>query len=340
MHAFRLTSLAQLVLALLLACATPVNAETSEDSAASDSGSGEHVTPAERSQDKAQALQEQLPASEQRLLKAGDDSFLALWKPANTPTPQGIVILLPDDGESADWPQSIGPLRKRLPDNGWHTLSLTLPDPYAQVPTTSADVTPAAADNTPADTAKAETNPSPASAPASETAEASNPHSVSLEQHSKRVLARIQTGLEFAQQQSPGKIILLGHGTGGYWGMEFLAQNNNSKIQGLLLISATVPNGLSPDIEERLPELQLAIGDFFFNDPPNAAVQAQLRKQAAARSKHPAYRQVVLSALPGNPQVEQEQLYRRVRGWLEKTATPAQSPAEMKKKPAQGQRKP
>ena len=339
MHAIRLTPLAQLVLALLLACATPVNAETSGAGAASDSGSGEHVTPAERSQDKAQALQEQLPASEQRLLKAGDDSFLALWKPANTPTPQGIVILLPDDGESADWPQSIGPLRKRLPDAGWHTLSLTLPDPYAQAPVASVDVT-AATDNTPAETAEPETAPSAASAPASAATEASDAHSASVEQHSKRVLARIQAGLAFAQQQSPGKIILLGHGTGGYWGMEFLAQNNNSKIQGLLLLSATAPAGLSPDIEERLPKLQLAIGDFFFNDPPSAAAQAQLRKQAALRSKHPAYRQVALSALPGNPQVEQEQLYRRVRGWLEKNATPVQSPAEMKKQPAQGQRKP
>ena len=320
MHAIRHTLLTQLGLALLLACVTPANAETSAEPAASDSGSGEHVTPAERSQDKAQALQEQLPASEQRLLNAGDDTFLALWKPANTPTPKGIVILLPDDGESADWPQSIGPLRKRLPDAGWHTLSLTLPDPYAQAPAASAETEPAASDNTPAETAASATDPATESAPTNEAAETPDSPPASAEQHSKRVLARVQAGFEFAQQQPPGKIILLGHGTGGYWATEFLAQNSNSnsKIQGLLLVSATVPDGLSPDIEERLPKLQLAIGDFFFKDPQSAATGAQLRKQAALRSKHPAYRQVALSALPGNPQVEQEQLYRRVRGWLDK----------------------
>ena len=305
-------------LALLLACATAVSAETTGESAASDSASGEHVTPAERSQDNALALQEQLPVSEQRMLKAGDDSFLALWKPANTPNPKGTLILLPDDGESADWPQSIGPLRKRLPDAGWHTLSLTMPDPYVQIPTASDAVEPAATDNAPAGTAEPGTAPAADPAPASKAAETSDVPSVSVEQHSKRLLTRVQAALEFAQQQPPGSIILLGHGTGGYWATEFLAQNSSSKIQGLLLVSATVPDGLSSDIEEQLPKLQLAIGDFFFKDPQGAAAGAQLRKQAALRSKHPAYRQVALGALSGNPQVEQEQLYRRIRGWLDK----------------------
>ena len=39
----------------------------------------------------------------------------------------GVVILVPGADESADWPSVIAPLRSKLPDSGWSTLSLTLP---------------------------------------------------------------------------------------------------------------------------------------------------------------------------------------------------------------------
>ncbi|WEL41118.1 DUF3530 family protein [Pseudomonas sp. CBSPBW29] len=82
----------------------------------------------ERSQEEANALERQIPQQEQQQLQAGSDSFLALWKPANTGEPEGVVIIVPGNGESADWPQAIGPLRKKLPDAAWGTLSLSLPD--------------------------------------------------------------------------------------------------------------------------------------------------------------------------------------------------------------------
>src|SRR5690606_24541602 len=73
-------------------------------------------------------LARQLPPAEVLSLQAGDEAFMALWQPANVAEPKGLVILLPSTGESADWPRGIGPLRRSLPDHGWHTLSLSLPD--------------------------------------------------------------------------------------------------------------------------------------------------------------------------------------------------------------------
>ncbi len=90
----------------------------------------------ERSQDEAKGLERQLPEDGQQILKAGDESFLTLWLPANTAETEGVVILVPGDGESPDWPQAIGPLRRKLPDAGWQTLSLTLPDPQSTAPVT------------------------------------------------------------------------------------------------------------------------------------------------------------------------------------------------------------
>ena len=82
----------------------------------------------ERSREEASALERQIPREEQQQLQAGSDSFLALWKPANSAEAEGVVIIVPGAGENADWPQAIAPLRRKLPDAGWGTLSLSLPD--------------------------------------------------------------------------------------------------------------------------------------------------------------------------------------------------------------------
>ena len=88
----------------------------------------------ERSQEDAQALERLVPKAEQQTLQAGADSFLALWKPANDSDPEGAVIIVPGAGETADWPNAVGPLRQKFPDIGWHSLSISLPDLLADSP--------------------------------------------------------------------------------------------------------------------------------------------------------------------------------------------------------------
>jgi len=46
----------------------------------------------------------------------------------------------------------------------------------------------------------------------------------------------------------------------------------------------------------------------------NAAMQ---RLQASKRQKDSQYRQLSLIAMPGNQAADQEQLFRRVRGWMQ-----------------------
>ena len=82
----------------------------------------------ERSQEDAAALERQVPAAEQQQLQAAQDTFLALWKPANSSDPSGVVVIVPGAGENADWPRVVGPLRNKLPDANWASLSLSLPD--------------------------------------------------------------------------------------------------------------------------------------------------------------------------------------------------------------------
>jgi hypothetical protein len=120
--------------------------------------------------------------------------------------------------------------------------------------------------------------------------------------------------------------VLLGHGAGAHWAASFLNSEQPSEIQRLILIEPSLPTGFGAPIEEQLIELKLAIGDFYYQDQLLDRQQAELRRQSRKRAQQQGYSQVALKAFPGNREVEQEQLYRRVRGWLDQsTLAPAPS---------------
>lgn len=329
---------AALALSLLLST-SPLHAE--EPTPAPDAPATNDAVPAEpttetraplpeRSEVEATALEQRLEQKEQQQLKAGDESFLALWLPANVAEPSGAVILVPGDDENADWPQGVGPLRRKLPDGGWHSLSLTLPDPNGDAPplrdataeatTPTATDTQADTDSAPADEATpteatAETDTA-ATAESTSTASATPSPEERQKAHAERVLARIEASIGFAEQQQAKTIVLLGHGSGAYWAARYLAERKPAKVSNLLLVAAELPAGFTPPLDELIPQLQLATGDFYYKDQVADRQAALKRSQASKRQKHPAYIQVAMKALPGNREAEQEQLYRRIKGWL------------------------
>jgi len=121
-----------LLFGVALGGAVPYMAAAQEPEAAHEAPADEPAatprpSPHTRSQALAEGLQRQLEAAAQ--LQLGDeDRFLALWHPANTAKARGVLVIVPSEGETADWPRAIGPLRRGLPEHGWHTLSLTPAD--------------------------------------------------------------------------------------------------------------------------------------------------------------------------------------------------------------------
>lgn len=294
--------------------ATEAPADTSEAPPATAEPAAERVSPPEISVAQAKALSNQLTAEEQQQLQAGAESFLALWLPANSAEPEGLIILLPGDGESADWPQVIAPLRRKLPDAGWSTLSLTLPDPQAAtIPPRPAE--PATSPETA--TPPTEEGAQPAADTESATAQA-QPADTSLPpaSHEQRVLARLDAALEAARLQQPKRLILLGHGTGAYWAARYIAEKKPSDIANLLLVAAAAPQDSDESLTKAIVDLKLATGDFYYKDQAPDRQAALHRMQAGKRQEHPAYVQIGMKALPGNPDIESEQLFRRIRGWL------------------------
>ncbi|MEL7560509.1 alpha/beta hydrolase family protein [Stutzerimonas chloritidismutans] len=285
-----------------------------------------------RSETMAADLLRQLPSSEFINLNAGGNDFVALWRPANVAEPKGVIVLLPGEGESADWPRGVGPLRRSLPDHGWHTLSLSLPDspglvlqiatePAPEQATDAAeteaeqpseDPAPNEAGYLPEETAAAPAEPAADDPDTKETIETSQIKSDQAEQ----ITARIEAALAFARSKQPKTIVLLGQGTGGYWAARYLQQQAPQDVRHLLLVQPRQPDGQEEPLAQLVPPLKLITGDFYYKDVTSDQQTARDRLNASRRIQHPAYRQVGLPQRTGERQADQEVLVRRVRGWL------------------------
>jgi hypothetical protein len=312
-----------LCLSLILPCAfsveaaDPAPASTAEQPATEKSAERQPLL--ERSQEEAAALERKVPAQEQQQLQAGADTFLALWKPANTAEPKGAVIIVPGAGETADWPQVIGPLRSKLPDVEWSSLSITLPDLQSDAIAPRV-IAPAAAPKAPESGSKDSTTAQPIEQAAGGEAEvADQVVAETTEEQSRtdaeRIFARIDAAIAYSEQQSARRVVVLGHGTGAYWAARFLSERQSSQVEKLVMVDAQTPSKAKPPLAELTPTLKLPTADIFYMDKAldrNAALE---RMQASKRLKTSAFSQVALKALP-DKKAEQEQLFRRVRGWL------------------------
>lgn len=316
-------ALPALCLSLILPCAFSAQAAAPASATAekpAEVKSAERQPLPERSQEEAVALERTVPAQEQQSLQAGSDSFLALWKPANTSTPKGAVIIIPGAGETADWPQAISPLRQKLPDADWGSLSLTLPDLQSNAPQARVvNVAPAPA--------KIETGSKDAStAPPIEQVAggegdiADRAVAETSEEQTKadaeRIYARIDAAIAFAEQQNARSIVLLGHGTGAYWAARYLSEKQPSQVAKFVMVAAQTPVTVKPGLAELTTTLKLATFDIYYKDKALVQSAALERLQASKRLKASTFSQLALKTLPGNSAAEQEQLFRRVRGWL------------------------
>ncbi|WP_433737406.1 alpha/beta hydrolase family protein [Pseudomonas putida] len=319
-------ALPALCLSLILPCAFSVEAADPAPAAPDATQTSAEVKPAERqplperSQEEAAALERKIPAQEQQQLQAGSDTFLALWKPANTADPKGAVIIIPGAGETVDWPQAISPLRSNLPNAQWSSLSITLPDLQSDIIAPRAVEVPSTP-KAPDTGSKDSTTAAPIEQVAGGEAEVTDKPIVDTsEEQSKadaeRIFARIDAAIAFAEQQSARSIVVLGHGTGAYWAARYLSEKQTSQVERLVMVAALTPPQAKPELDELAPTLKLPTADFFYMDKPQDRNAALARLQASKRLKTSAFSQVSLKALPGDTRAQQEQLVRRVRGWL------------------------
>lgn len=285
--------------------ADPAPADTAPATAPTDAPA-ERPPLLSREQEEAQALERRLPAQDLQQLQAGDTTFLALWKPANSDDPQGAVIIVSGAGESVDWPEVVGPLRRKFPDIGWATLSLPLPD--------TQDPALQAREAEPAANAAAEA-PAATEAPATEGASPPADDTAAKAAEAEQIFARIDSAIAFAVQNKARSIVLLGHSSGAYWATRYANERASSQVQKLVMVGAREPIGAVPSLLDLIPNLKVKTADFIYKNRPNGS--AEQRLQTSKRTKGPGYTQVGLVDIAGNAEAEQEQIFRRIRGWVE-----------------------
>lgn len=325
------------LLALLTTTATALSVSATDEPPAPEAAPApapiERAPLPSRSETMAADLLRQLPDAEFVSLKAGSADFVALWRPANVGAPKGVIILLPGEGESADWPRGIGPLRRGLPDHGWHTLSLSLPDSPTPIPIAApedpaeppveqaeTDAQQPAEDEPPSEAGylPEETAATPDEAPIDAETDEPAESAVAQPNQAEQIDERIEAALAFARSKQPAAIVLLGQGTGGYWAARYLQQLAPADVRHLLMIQPRQPDGQDEPLARLVATLKLATGDIYYRNSASQRSAARERLDASRRNSHPAYKQVGLQPLNGDPETGQEQLLRRVRGWLDK----------------------
>jgi hypothetical protein len=230
--------------------------------------------------------------NEVEILSYQDETFLALYRTAQTSAPEGCIILIHGNNEHPDWPNVISPIRMAMTENSWCTLSIEVPDSKTKESLSFINKT--------EDVNTEITDESDTSLPNEEV-----------------VFGRIAASITFANEQGISSISLLGYGTGATYALKYSTENQLN-TGALILVSATMPGTSSPFLAaDSLTTSLQPVLDYYIQPNQldkqyaNARRIAMLQRQA----QNPIYTQIKVTS---NSQfsIDQKQLIQRIRGFL------------------------
>ncbi len=248
----------------------------------------------------------QLLPGEEQVSLAGDPTAMALFRGETMGVPQGGAILLGDSGTGLFDGRILAPLRLHLPQHGWSTLTLTLP-PIAE----------------------------------------------SREETNQTLGKRLDDAIALLAERNIRNVVIIGHGTGGALAVSVLAQRDDNGVTALIGINLTQPRrpaDLEP-LQLLLTKVQMPVLDLFGGlDQPSAtgaadrATGARMAALAASRERRQdrfrtsqfaesslirqtgliAYRQMRVDSADHWFSGLQDELVKRIRGWLTRHAVGVQ----------------
>ena len=274
------------------------------------------------------------------------DKFLVLWRPDRSGIPRGALLIVPSEGEHLAWPDTIRPLHTSLPDHGWATLAVSLPDPaLPQIPSRTLPVKSQpetrgkqSANNN--DDLEVSATPElviedkPAGELNKETQEdaqmtTNKQPAKQLDSSSPEVVTeqRLATALEFLRDKNQSNIVILGSGAGAIRASTFL--NNNmpktdkpnlgatKRLSGIVLLNSRnrLPT-MEQDYADWFVDPEIPVLDIFLSNDVRNLKAAKARKKIAKRKQVTRYKQVELNRLTATSVEQENVLSRRIRGYL------------------------
>jgi len=238
------------------------------------------------------------PGSELLDLNSDVPNYSALLTERSTKIKRGITLLFPDSRTHSDWPIFTQVLRNELPQDGWTTLSLVLPNPTTQnlpkrtLPSLKRLASTSNTSQPPDNQIDASTEPAnqpPQKEPTSETTSAQKTNNATY------IMQQGMAAIQTAQQQGYDTIVLVGVGDGANWAAA-LGVNVKDQINiSLLMLDATQSTDINaPVFIQLIPQLNFPVMDIYASSPANTRLEEmhhKARLSTANRSELVFYQQ-------------------------------------------------
>ncbi len=258
-------------------------------------------------------------------IKNADEQFLALHEPALQGQPKGVVLLIHDAGQHPNWQGPLSTLREYLPEKGWSTLSITLPDPETPKPPAppTAEALAAAATNigteiqpTPGENESKEVFNDQTNSIGDGTFVPTGPGDITTREPSEiESIAsdRIIAAIEYLQQQQINKVVIYGQGIGATRAAAYVQETGalNGSIQAIIMVDAYNTTPLKEyNLLLALNNPSLPVLDIQTLDTEPLRRDAKSRQNQARRNDLEAYQQIILS------NDDSELIAKRIYGFL------------------------
>jgi len=261
-------------------------------------------------------------ANQVQWLKADGARFAALALPSNKAGPAKAVLIVADLGQSPDTALA-GRLRRSLPDSGWFTLSIPLPEPPLEAgPSAPGQADTTSAPDSPGTKTSAPEKSPPASAGSSVTIDLASAQAPAKKAAHKdfmdTAVKRVAAAVSYLQGAGYKRLALVGVGHGADVLMHAVAdgsQNLNGPGSGLIWIRAVFTGPEEKDMGKLLgnrfsaPILDLVDADALRND-----YRERAGSLARAGIGHYSQQRMPLGGPFGT--LDSDAVVSRVRSWL------------------------
>jgi hypothetical protein len=238
-------------------------------------------------------------------LPGTNQDYYGLFLEESTGSPQGGVLILHDNQQHGHWPDIIAPLREYLPQHGWATLTIELPDEPARQRIARSKPT-----DQPSLSISEEEN-----VPTAIPEEAITLVPVQYKQESQQ---RISAAMEYLRSKGQLNLVIIGYGIGAAWAIDYLAQQNKKGL-ALVTIDAMPNQDNDTQMLQQLAELQNPFLDLMQPKKSYVLKKGKARRAIMQRNQNKKYQQIITSNVASYRNNENS-TNRRIRGWLKTNA--------------------
>lgn len=302
-------------------------------------------------------LESKYPADSIKKIGSDGNKFIGLYEKDKTGNPYGAILIVHGEGQNADWPHTISAIRQELPEHGWTSLSITLPEPAKPVVPARPTPKPITPKQTEQDTSESKTETETEtnqSSPQEVTDDANTMTTQNIEPEKTAkeplekleiksaeeiealALERLKEAVSFLNNEGQFNIVVAAHGTAALRTMNYLvsestimpgAKNKNGKpkvqrpLRAIVFLNARNSLlGIDTSLAELLDIEDFSVLDIYFNEHYLDDIEAQARKKAAKGNNMHTYFLVKLLTPTRSIFDDENRFTRRVRGFLDQHA--------------------